>query len=332
MHDKTLCITLGDPCGLGPELVVRHFAQPRQGKYLLVGPKAPLQRELEQFGEAVEFISLEDPSELAALPDGVYLFEPPQLSRLGYPRGEAAVEGGLAAGVSLETAVELLLAGTVHGLTTCPLNKAMLQKAGFDFPGHTEFLAERLGVGRENVCMHLCGEDENGENALRVSLVTTHPPLSEVPRLVTPERIRHCLNLTAEFLNRLGKAGTIGVCGLNPHAGESGKIGFEDQTIVEPTVDAAKKAGLDCAGPIPADTLFHFAAAGAYPAVLAMYHDQGLAPLKLLHFGKAVNVTLGLPMPRTSPDHGTGYDVCGTGEASIHSFAKAVELALKLMG
>ncbi|GAB7023227.1 4-hydroxythreonine-4-phosphate dehydrogenase PdxA [Salidesulfovibrio brasiliensis] len=332
MHDKTLCITLGDPCGLGPELVVRYFSEPREGKYLLVGPKAPLLRELEQYGVQSFYTVLEELSELAALSDGVYLYEPPQLSRLGYPRGEAAVEGGLAAGVSLEVAVELLQNGTVHALTTCPLNKAMLQQAGFDFPGHTEFLAERLGAGRENVCMHLCGEDEDGGNALRVSLVTTHPPLADVPGLVTGARIRHCLNLTAEFLNRLEKPGTIGVCGLNPHAGESGRIGHEDRDVVEPAVDAARRGGIDCEGPIPADTLFHFAAAGHYPAVLAMYHDQGLGPLKLLHFGRAVNVTLGLPVPRTSPDHGTGYDVCGTGEASIHSFAKAVEMARKLMG
>lgn len=331
MHEKTLCITLGDPCGLGPELVVRYFAEPRDGKYLLIGPASALERELEREGGPRFYVKIDDPGELATLPAGVYIFEPPELSRLGFPSGCQTVEGGLAAGVSLENAVELLLDGAVHGLTTCPLNKAMLQQAGFDFPGHTEFLAERLGVGREGVCMHLCGENEDGSSALRVSLVTTHPPLSEVPRLVTRKRIRHCLELTADFLKRLGKSGSIGVCGLNPHAGESGRIGHEDNDIVEPAISEARRDGINCEGPIPADTLFHFAAAGRHPAVLAMYHDQGLAPLKLLHFGKAVNVTLGLPYPRTSPDHGTGYDICGTGTASIHSFAKAVELARKMM-
>jgi 4-hydroxythreonine-4-phosphate dehydrogenase len=332
MTDKTLCITLGDPCGLGPELVVRHFARKRQGKYLLVGPETALRRAMETFSVPEFFTTIADVSRLESLPEGVYLYEPPQLADVQFPLGQPVMEGGLAAGSSLDIAVELLRSGVVHGLTTCPLNKAMLNKAGFDFPGHTEFLAEKLGVGRHNVCMHLCGEDADGGNALRVSLVTTHPPLVEVPGLVTGTRIRHCLELTAEFLNRIGQSGPIGVCGLNPHAGESGRIGHEDQGIVEPAVEAARRDGINCDGPVPADTLFHFAAAGRYPAVLAMYHDQGLAPLKLLHFGKAVNVTLGLPYPRTSPDHGTGYDVCGSGEASTHSFAKAVELAHRLMG
>ena len=332
---KTLCITLGDPCGLGPELVARHFTRAPScgGRIILIGPASALDREVRRLGAEPFYEIVAAPADVADREAGVYLYEPEQLAGIEFPPGKAVPNGGLAAGVSLDAAVEALKSGAAHGLLTCPLNKAMLQEAGFDFPGHTEFLAEKLGVGRENVCMHLCGHDpEDDSPKLRVSLVTTHPPLSEVPKLVTGERILHCLRLTAGFLDRLGLGGPIGVCGLNPHAGESGKIGREEIEVVIPALEAAREEGLDVAGPIPADTIFHFAAKGAYPAVLAMYHDQGLAPLKLLHFSQAVNVTLGLPYPRTSPDHGTGYDLVGTGKASVHSFEAALDMLRRLVG
>ena len=342
MSPQTLAVTLGDPCGLGPELVVRSLADTPQ-KYrergetlLIIGPLAPLLAALQ--GRPPFFAVLEGtdqlPEVLAERGPGVYLVEPEGVSGLVYPPGEATTAGGLAAGRSLELAVRLAKAGHIQGLVTCPLNKAMLQQAGFDFPGHTEFLAEGLGVGAKNVTMHLCGPmpTKPDQPVLRVSLVTTHPPLAEVPRLTTREAILRALRHTAEFVARLGLTGPVGVCGLNPHAGESGRIGREDEEIVGPAVREAKAAGLDVVGPIPADTLFHFAAHGRYSAVLAMYHDQGLAPLKLLHFGEAVNVTLGLPIPRTSPDHGTGYDLVGTGKAKLTSFVAALDLARRLAG
>ncbi len=336
MSMRTLCVTLGDPCGIGPELVVRHFTEagvPDDERILLIGPELALERELEFFHKPSFFRVIKSPAELSDLGPGVYLFEPPELSRLGFPPGEAVVEGGLAAGASLDAAVNVLRSGLAQGLLTCPLNKAMLQKAGFNFAGHTEFLAEKLGVGAENVCMHLCGHEpgESSKPKLRVSLVTTHPALRDVPKLVTQERILHCLRLTADFVKTLGLDGEIAVCGLNPHAGESGRIGDEEIITINPALETAKAEGLNVVGPIPADTLFHFAAKGEYPAVLAMYHDQGLGPLKLLHFSEAVNVTLGLPYPRTSPDHGTGYDLVGTGKASIHSFEAALDMVRRLM-
>lgn len=352
MSPHTLAITLGDPCGLGPELVVRTLAdtpqqyQERGEKLLLLGPLAPLVHALE--GRPRFFEVLDDPAQLTERGPGAYFVEPKGLAGLDYPPGEATTAGGLAAGRSLELAVRLIKAGLAQGLVTCPLNKAMLQLAGFDFPGHTEFLAEGLGVGRGvsadgGVTMHLCGPmppvPANGESpqpVLRVSLVTTHPPLAEVPRLVTRLAILRTIKHTADFVARLGldgpEHGPIGVCGLNPHAGESGRIGREDEDIVAPAVREAKAAGFNVQGPIPADTLFHFAAHGRFSAVIAMYHDQGLAPLKLLHFGEAVNVTLGLPIPRTSPDHGTGYDLVGTGKAKLTSFIAALDLARRLVG
>jgi 4-hydroxythreonine-4-phosphate dehydrogenase len=351
MSARTLAITLGDPCGLGPELAVRALAdspqhyQHRGERLLLIGPLSALVRALE--GRPRFFEVLDDSApvsgQLASRPPGAYFVEPRGLAELDYPPGEPATAGGLAAGRSLDLAVRLAKSGVIQGLVTCPLNKACLQEAGFAFPGHTEFLADGLGVGRDNVTMHLCGPmppeplpGEKPRQVLRVSLVTTHPPLSEVPRLVTRERILRALRHTAEFVARLGLDGPghgpIGVCGLNPHAGESGRIGREDEEVVGPAVREAKAAGMHVEGPIPADTLFHFTARGRYAAVLAMYHDQGLAPLKLLHFGEAVNVTLGLPIIRTSPDHGTGYDLVGTGKAKLTSFVAALDMARRLVG
>ncbi|MEF2145187.1 MAG: 4-hydroxythreonine-4-phosphate dehydrogenase PdxA [Desulfovibrionaceae bacterium] len=323
---NTILITLGDPGGLGPELVVRHFMgqqAPDQMRYLLLGPENAL---LAHYASGEPFWTrLDTATKVSEQEPGVYFYEPAGLSGKVCPVGEPSVAGGLCAGASLAAAVELLKSGVGQGLCTCPLNKAMLQSAGFDFPGHTEFLAEHLGVGRENVCMHLGGP------RLRVSLVTTHPPLKDVPGLLNRERILHCLRLTAKHLEALDVVGPIAVCGLNPHAGESGRIGREEIEIIAPALEAARAEGLDVAGPLPGDTAFYFAAQGRYAAVLAMYHDQGLAPLKLLHFSEAVNVTLGLPYPRTSPDHGTGYDIVGRNEASLESFQAALDMVQKMV-
>lgn len=325
---KTICITLGDPNGLGPELVCRHYLEkPHEGEMgvLLLGPEKALEHHLELLGGAKFHTRLEEASQVEGKEPGIYLYEPPEFKDMHFDYGQPVIEGGRAAGVSLNLAADLLLAETVHGLLTCPLNKAMLQKAGFDFPGHTEFLAERLGPGRDKVCMHLGGP------RLKVSLVTTHPPLKDVPGLITEERILRCLELTCGFMQKLGLEKPIAVCGLNPHAGESGRIGREEVLTIIPAIEEAKRRGLNVEGPFPADTVFHFAAQGMYSAVLAMYHDQGLAPLKLLHFSQAVNVTLGLPYPRTSPDHGTGYDLVGKGKASLESFRAALDMLERMV-
>lgn len=316
----TLLVTLGDPGGLGPELAARHFAErpEREARVLLIGPQAAPAL------HGLALVRLDRPEAVAGQGPGLYFFEPPGLAGLALSPGNPTPAGGLCAGLSLEAAIPLLQSGLAQGLLTCPLHKAMLMAAGFDFPGHTEFLAERSGVGREGVCMHLCGD------RLRVSLVTTHPRLADVPGLVTFARVLRCLELTRDFTARLGLAGPIAVCGLNPHAGESGRIGDEEIVIIGPAIERARQLGIDAKGPLPADTVFHFAAQGKYSAVLAMYHDQGLGPLKLLHFGRAVNVTLGLPWPRTSPDHGTGFDLVGTGRASLESFQAALDLLRRL--
>lgn len=330
-----LLVTLGDANGLGPELACRVFGADAPGEaafdpdrvYLLIGVEASLLAHmpaLEAPGDRPFWVRVSDPGEALDGAPGVYLYEPPGLAGLVPTVGIATSEGGRAAGLSLEVACDLLLAGAAKGLVTLPLHKAMLHAAGFDVPGHTEFLARKAGLADDEVCMHLCGD------RLRVSLVTTHPPLREVADLITFDRVVRCLRQTAAFVKALGLSGPVAVCGLNPHAGESGRIGREEIAVISPAIEAARAEGIEAEGPFPADTLFHRAAAGAYPAVLAMYHDQGLGPLKLMHFSNAVNVTLGLPFVRTSVDHGTGFDIAGTGRAGTGSFVAALRLAATL--
>jgi 4-hydroxythreonine-4-phosphate dehydrogenase len=333
---RPLLLTLGDPNGLGPELVCRLFqsAPPHRpaGRVLLIGPERPLLDHLGRLGGSTFWRRLDDPADLDRpdLPPGtVGLYCPPDLDGFDPAYGRPTEEGGRAAGRSLETAVGLLASGLADGIVTAPLNKAMLQAAGFDFPGHTEFLAAGAGLRADEVCMHLCGWGDGP--LLRVSLATTHPPLRQVPDLVTVPRILHCLALTHGLMRTLGHDAPIAVCGLNPHAGESGRIGREEIEVIGPAVAQARAMGLAVEGPLPGDTVFHHALQGRYSAVLAMYHDQGLAPLKLLHFGRAVNVTLGLPYVRTSVDHGTGYDLVGTGRAEVGSLAAALDMATVLL-
>jgi 4-hydroxythreonine-4-phosphate dehydrogenase len=231
---------------------------------------------------------------------------------------------GAWAGRAIEAAVRELDPGRGDVLVTAPIEKLALALAGWTFPGHTEMLGALSGAPR--VAMMLVA------GGLRVTLVTGHMPLREVPARVTRERIRDAFELTEQALH----AGfgvvrpRIGVCGLNPHAGEGGVLGDEEERVVDPEVMALRARGYDVAGPLPADTAFVRAAAGEFDAVLALYHDQGMIPVKLHGFGRGVNVTLGLPFVRTSPDHGTAFDLAGTGRASPASFREALDLARAL--
>jgi 4-hydroxythreonine-4-phosphate dehydrogenase len=334
LHEKSplICVTMGDPDGIGPELLVRALPDlSRDGqdrvRLVMIGPDSALAVHLTRRNQNPFYTRIDSLDEAANAPAGVYQFTPAGLADFEPRPGAPRTEGGQAAALCLDAAMQSLLGGEARALVTCPLNKHMLQKAGYQFPGHTEFLAVRSGLDPDAVCMHLCGD------LLRVSLVTTHPRLRDVPGLITFERVLGKLKLTWEFLRKLGLAHKpIAVCGLNPHAGESGSIGDEEIRIIAPAVAEAGRQGIAAAGPLPADTVFHRAAAGEFSAVLAMYHDQGLGPLKLLHFGKSVNVTLGLPFVRTSVDHGTAYDLTGRDIASTESLKMALDLALRLAG
>jgi 4-hydroxythreonine-4-phosphate dehydrogenase len=240
-----------------------------------------------------------------------------------HPPGQPTPASARAAWDSLEEAARLLQDGTIQAVVTGPVHKASLHALGFPFPGQTEFFAARAGV--ENFAMCLTG------GPLTVALATIHVPLRDVPRLLRPDEIIRVGRLLADFLQRrLGRTPRIAVAGLNPHAGENGQFGDEEQTIITPAVEQLARAG-DFTGPHAPDTVFHRAAAGEFDGVLCMYHDQGLIPLKLLAFDTGVNVTLGLPYPRTSPDHGTAFNLAGTGRANHQSMLAAINLAADML-
>jgi 4-hydroxythreonine-4-phosphate dehydrogenase len=326
MSSSPLAVTVGDPAGIGPELVVRHFsAGPHPGaKIILVGPPGILEKTAAGLGIEPFWTRPVNQAALEAAGPGVHLFCPPMLQAAEADPGKPSRNTGFVAVECLAGACWLLQEGLARGLVTAPVSKAHICETGIDFPGHTEFLARAFGVADDDICMHLAGP------RLRVSLVTTHPPLARVPGLVTASRIVTCLRLTRDLLTRLGLSGPMGVCGLNPHAGESGRIGDEEEKVLAPALAQARAEGLGVAGPVAADSLFYRAFHGEFDAVLAMYHDQGLGPLKLVHFFEAVNVTLGLPFVRTSPAHGTGFDLAGRGTADVSGLAAAVDTALSL--
>ncbi|MFP4671821.1 MAG: 4-hydroxythreonine-4-phosphate dehydrogenase PdxA [Desulfohalobiaceae bacterium] len=328
--DTALILTLGDPNGLGPELVCRLLGQEDRNQglppVLLLGPEQVLIQHCRVLGLQPFWTPLQEPSAAGLEPGRVYCHTPYELRDMEFCPGQPAVQGGLAAGLSLDLACTLLLRGGFRGLVTCPLHKELLQLAGFEFPGHTELLAQRFGLGPEQVCMHLQGP------RLRVSLATTHPPLSKVPEQISQERVLRCLLLTWELMQRLDlQDRPLAVCGLNPHAGEGGRLGREEIEIIEPGLKQAREQGVLVQGPLPADTVFYRAGVlNEFSAVLAMYHDQGLGPLKLMHFQAAVNVTLGLPVVRTSVDHGTAFELVGSGKAGWKSLQQALQLACRL--
>lgn len=332
MTTKPLIITMGDPTGVGPEIIVQAVRTGAIGgldrPLLVAGDLAILQRAAETCGCKVQMRS---GSRLALASDELFLDEhvlPVQaLSRLDPARqryGQPEATAGRAMAAYISWACDACLTGDAAGMVTAPINKQALQAAGADFPGHTELLAERCKV--DEVVMMLAGE------RLRVCLVTTHCALREVPQRLTAQRILTTLRITATSLReQFGlKQPRLAVLALNPHAGEGGLFGDEEQRHIAPAIAAARAEGIAASGPHSADTLFWFAIQGRYDAVICMYHDQGLIPLKLLHFEDGVNLTLGLPIVRTSVDHGTAYDLAGTGRANPASLIAAVRMAAEM--
>jgi 4-hydroxythreonine-4-phosphate dehydrogenase len=290
-----LAVTLGDPRGIGPEIVAAARAD------------AALMRGLD--------VVVVGPTGTPAVVD-----EPVgEWAVLGISDGRAAHAGRLA-GLAIERAVALALAGRVDGIVTAPIDKAALLAGGYDYPGHTEMLAALTG---RSVAMMLASSAEPGDAAhpLRVVLATTHIPLRDVPRAVTAQAILRAADVTRRGLEEWFGivAPRIALCALNPHAGDGGRFGTEDDTILRP---AAAQAGI--AGPFPADTVFVRALRGEFDAVIAPYHDVGMTAIKVAAFGRAVNVTLGLPFPRTSPDHGTALDIAGRGLADPSSMKASI--------
>ncbi|MCX6550727.1 MAG: 4-hydroxythreonine-4-phosphate dehydrogenase PdxA [Acidobacteria bacterium] len=249
------------------------------------------------------------------------LFGPPAACR--FVPGRLSADAGQAAHDAIVDAVGAAMAGRVDAIATGPINKEAFALAGLPWHGHTELLAHLTGASFVAMMFYT--------DVLRVVLATIHVPLAAVPGLLTRSQVERVIRLTARELPRFGYATPrLAVCGLNPHAGEGGVLGFEDAREIAPAIAACRQDGIDVVGPVPADTLFVRAARGAFDAVIACYHDQGLIPVKLLAFGKAVNVTLGLPIIRTSVDHGTAFDIAGAGVADHGSLVEAVLLAARL--
>jgi 4-hydroxythreonine-4-phosphate dehydrogenase len=327
METKPLiAVTMGDPSGVGPEIIVKALADGALQKGcrpVVIGDAGALERAAGVVGSKLRVRRVESiPS--GEFEEGVlHLLEVSALSRSEMAYGQPSAPAGEAVFRAITEAARLCLSGQADAMATAPINKEALNRAGHRYPGHTELLAELTGA-REFVMM-LAGE------RLRVSLVTIHEALSEVPRLVTPDRVLTTIRVTHRDVDRYFRRNPrLAVLALNPHCGEGGLFGSEEELVIAPAVAAARAEGIDVAGPLPADTLFHFAARGDYDAVVCMYHDQGLIPLKLLHFEDGVNLTLGLPIIRTSVDHGTAYDLAGTGRASELSMVAAIRMAASM--
>jgi 4-hydroxythreonine-4-phosphate dehydrogenase len=312
---KPIAISLGDPAGIGPEIVARALAERPDADVTVFGDVGVLARAAKAAGVA---------SPTPARVRAVTSLRPDEVTP-----GKPSDASGRAQLAYLTAAVDAALAGEVSALVTAPISKEWIARAGFAFPGHTEYLAARAGVSE--FAMMLAGP------RLRVTVATTHVPLKDVPRLLTVDGIASTIWLTADGLaRRFGiPAPRVAVAGLNPHASEAGRFGDEEARLVTPAIEKARArlaaAGLGATidGPLVPDSVFRQAAGGAYDAVVALYHDQGLIPLKLLHFDDGVNLTLGLPFVRTSPDHGTAYDIAGTGRARAQSFLAAFDLAAR---
>jgi len=311
-------VSLGDPAGIGPEVVARALAERPDLDVAVYGDRRVLDA-----AAAAARVRAVPPHQIVAVtalgPDDVVAGRPNDTS------GQAQL-------AYLNAATDAALAGDIAALVTAPISKSWIARAGFTFPGHTEYLAARAGV--VDYAMMLAGPQ------LRVTVATTHIALRDVAAALTPEQIARAIVLTAVALHDAFGIDRprVAVAGLNPHAGEEGRFGDEEARLVTPALALAqarlleRQCSADVSGPHVPDAVFRQAALGRFDAVVALYHDQGLIPVKLLHFDDAVNFTLGLPFVRTSPDHGTAYDIAGRGQARADSFLAALDLAARLTG
>ncbi|MFF2572746.1 4-hydroxythreonine-4-phosphate dehydrogenase PdxA [Streptomyces sp. NPDC058084] len=325
---RPLALTMGDPHGIGPEITVKACADPRRpaaAPLLVIGDPGALARACRTTGTRLQVRTVRTPAGAGRTP-GVLdvLAEGPALPA-DLALGTVAAGAGAASYAYVRKGVELALAGDVRAVVTAPIKKEALRLAGLPFPGHTEILAELSHTGRYAMMM---ANDE-----LRIVLVTVHQSLRTAIDALTVARELDTVRLTHEALRSAGGAGRrprIAVAGLNPHAGENGLFGREDLDVIAPAVRAARAEGIDASGPWPADTVFMRARAGEFDAVVAQYHDQGLIPVKYLGLEHGVNITLGLPFVRTSVDHGTAFDLAGTGTADHTSLLTALRHATEL--
>jgi len=329
---RPLALSMGDPCGIGPEILARSWCAGGLGPALVVGDAGVVRRALRQCGLQLPVAVLAAPSELAQVPpDCLAVWQPPGLPSglAGLHMGQVHADAGRAAARCIEAGAALVLAGEAAALVTAPIHKEALAAAGVPFPGHTELL--QALAGGQPVRMMLANDE------LRVVLVTIHLALRRAIEALDFDAVLSTLRITHQAARAWGLAAPrIGVAGLNPHAGEGGLFGDEELRFIGPAVQAARAEGIDARGPFAPDTVFMRARnapghPGEFDVVVAMTHDHGLIPVKYLGVEQGVNVTLGLPFVRTSPDHGTAFDIAGTGRADPASLLAAVRMARQLV-
>jgi 4-hydroxythreonine-4-phosphate dehydrogenase len=324
--DRVVAVTMGDPTGVGPEIVAKVFADADADagphRAVVVGDVTMMRRAVDLLGVPLRVNPVAGPADARFEPGTVDVVAATELPA-DLPYGVVDARGGGAAYEYVRRAVELALADEVHAVATAPLNKEAMHLAGHRYPGHTELLAELTGV--RDYAMMLVTDD------LRVIHVSTHVALEEAIRRVQPERELTVIRLADRSLKLLGvEHPRVAVAGLNPHAGEAGLFGTQDRDAIAPAVEAAQAEGIDASGPWPPDTVFMQARRGRFDIVVVQYHDQGHIPIKLMGFDTGVNVTVGLPFFRTSVDHGTAFDIAGTGRADHASMRAALDLAASL--
>ena len=307
-----VAVSIGDPNGIGPEILLKCLSDPSLANLcniVLVGPESVLSFYKERFDLDVSFDHIE-----ISVPDSFRV----QPGHIDQDAGKVAMD-------AVSKAVDLCFSKKVDAMVTCPISKEAISLAGYDFPGHTEFIADRIGCSEYLMMMV--------SDRLRVGLVTGHIPISQVPQGVTGKKIRATLRvMRLSLVQDFGIAKpNMAVLGLNPHAGDGGVLGCEDRDIILPEVMWAREQGFNIMGPLPADGFFGSSNWKATDGVVAMYHDQGLIPFKALSFGSGVNFTAGLPIVRTSPDHGTAFDIAGSFLANESSLKKAVECAVEIV-
>ena len=329
-------ITMGDPAGIGPEIIAMALTDPmlyESCRPLVLGDSAVLSAAISRMGQnaprplssAVSINRISAPAHALGKPGVIDLISLSDLGSEAIEPGKPVVAGGKAMVDYILRAVDMAGRDEIQGMVTGPISKVLMHQAGYKFDGHTQLIAQKTDT--KDYVMMLAGAK------LRVVLATIHCALKTVPDLLDRDGVYKTILITAKALKEdFGiSRPRLAVAALNPHAGEEGLFGTEEQEIIKPAIVRARDQGLAVEGPFPADTLFHQAAAGRFEAVVAMYHDQGLIPLKLLHFSDAVNVTLGLPIIRTSVDHGTAYDIAGTGRADPSSLKAAIVMAAQMV-
>lgn len=323
MNCPRVALTMGDPAGIGPDILLAGARRPARVQKVVIGDPKILEERARMIGAEVELISY-DP-DVAAEPH-----QPGQLVYLHQPLagpvepGRATLRNADCVVCAIERAVEGCMSGEFHAMVTAPVSKAVIAAAGHKFRGHTEYIA--------NLCGSLTPVMMLVNDFARVALATTHVPLSEVSGHITRRRLRDVIRVIADDMRTKFNINQprLLVCGVNPHAGEYGLLGKEENEVMSPVLNELRTEGLNLTGPVPADTAFTVASLKKADVVVAMYHDQGLPALKSHGFGKTVNITLGLPFIRTSVDHGTAFDLAGTGKADASSLCAAVDLAADL--